>query len=485
MDRLACVEVPALPLQVLRKLHPEWAGAPTAVVQEDKPQSPLTWVDLAARARGILPGMRYAAALALSTELRAGTVSPEAVSAAVAELSARLRRFTPHVEPAPGRPGTFVLDAGGLGGLWPSLAEWARQARAELAGAGFDAVVVVGFSRFGACALARSLAADPSGKRCLVLSSGQAETQAARRVRLDRLDLDPGARDALDRLGVSTVAQLVALPAKGLLERFGRELHDLHQQAAGRRAGSFHPDAPPEPVEARVDLDFPETSSGALFALAERMVPDLIARLARRGLDLESLAMRRTLDRGQGVLEDALPLAAPTRDAAQALDLVRLRLEATPLPAGVVALAIAARGVLVAGEQGTLLALRPRRDARAADRALARLRAELGEAAVVRARLRDGHLPEGQFTWERLDRLPAPRRRPGRPRAVRRLFERPRELPGTTGMRLVGPYLIEGGWWTGRPVQREYWFAETRTGAVLWIFHDRVRRRWVLQGAVE
>lgn len=37
MDRLACVDLPALPLQLLRRLHPEWAlapGAPTAVVAE-------------------------------------------------------------------------------------------------------------------------------------------------------------------------------------------------------------------------------------------------------------------------------------------------------------------------------------------------------------------------------------------------------------------------------------------------------------------
>ena len=66
-------------------------------------------------------------------------------------------------------------------------------------------------------------------------------------------------------------------------------------------------------------------------------------------------------------------------------------------------------------EQLLLLADRPRRDLEAADRALARLRAQHGDDAVVRARLTDGHLPEARFTFERLDHLVPPKNhRPAR-----------------------------------------------------------------------
>ena len=47
-----------------------------------------------------------------------------------------------------------------------------------------------------------------------------------------------------------------------------------------------------------------------------------------------------------------------------------------------------------------------------------------------------------------------------------------------------GPYVVSGGWWT-RHVHREYHFAETRGGELLWVYYDRVRRRWFLQGRVE
>jgi hypothetical protein len=50
--------------------------------------------------------------------------------------------------------------------------------------------------------------------------------------------------------------------------------------------------------------------------------------------------------------------------------------------------------------------------------------------------------------------------------------------------KLIGPYVFSGGWWN-REIQREYYFAETRRGDILWLYYDRVRRRWCLQGAVE
>ena len=47
-----------------------------------------------------------------------------------------------------------------------------------------------------------------------------------------------------------------------------------------------------------------------------------------------------------------------------------------------------------------------------------------------------------------------------------------------------GPYLISGGWWV-REVQREYHFVRTTRSGWLWVYFDRRRRRWFLQGAVQ
>ena len=83
MDRLACVEIRDFPLQLLRKREPGFEGRPAAVVEADKPQARILWLDELARARGILPGMRYAAGLALSADLCAGVVPPREIGMGV------------------------------------------------------------------------------------------------------------------------------------------------------------------------------------------------------------------------------------------------------------------------------------------------------------------------------------------------------------------------------------------------------------------
>ena len=51
-------------------------------------------------------------------------------------------------------------------------------------------------------------------------------------------------------------------------------------------------------------------------------------------------------------------------------------------------------------------------------------------------------------------------------------------------VRMLGPYVVSGGWWN-RALHRDYHFVETQKGEILWIYYDRARRRWFLQGRVE
>jgi hypothetical protein len=49
---------------------------------------------------------------------------------------------------------------------------------------------------------------------------------------------------------------------------------------------------------------------------------------------------------------------------------------------------------------------------------------------------------------------------------------------------LQGPYAVSGGWWA-REQHRDYYFAESVRGELLWVYHDRRRGRWYQQGRVE
>ena len=481
MDRLACVSLAAFPLQLLLRRHPEWAAHPMAVVAEDRPQGLILWVNEEARRAGVLSGLCYAAGCSLTAELRAGVVPPAEIAEVVAALTERLGRFTPEVEPSSKEPGIFWLSGAGLGRLYVSLDEWARAIVTDLGSAGFRATVAVGFTRFGTYVVA-------SAREGTVVFENPAQERAvAQRIRLDRLDLDPDLRDTLSKLGMGTVGALLSLPAGGLFERFGPEAYRLHRMASGDLWAPLQPSQAEEPIQHTLLLDYPETDATRLLFLVKRLLHPLLLTLVARGEALAELTLRLLLD-GRGWRDERVCPAAPTLDAVQVLDLVRLRLEAGTFPAGVVEIELTANGVPATPEQLRLFAERPRRDLDAANRSLARVRATFGDGAVVRVRLTDGHLPEASFRWEPLERvvLPKPRQVTLR-NLVRRIFAKPVVLPTSPrhpSVTLHGPHIVSGGWWM-REVHREYYFAETRHGELLWVFYDPDRQRWFLHGKVE
>jgi protein ImuB len=497
VDRLACVDVPELPLQLLRRRlqsagQTSSGAVPLAVVVEDRPLGMVSWVNEIARQKGVLPGQRYAAAQSLAPDLRAGCVSSQEIADSVAQLAERLRRFSPEVEPAPGEAGVFWLDARGLDRLHPSATAWAQAIAADLAGADYRVQVVVGFRRFATYAIARAT----SG--VLVLGRRADEERAMRRVPLDRIGLLPETRDQLAQLAVRTVGEFLALPHEGIRRRFGEEAHLLHQRATGQRWDPLQPEAAPEPLARRLHLDDPDASVESLLFRIKQELDPLLGRLAEQGQALSELAFHLQIDHGP-TLEQKVRPAEPSLDVVQLLTLVRLRLESLQLQAGVVRLDVGVSGVRATREQLQLFVARPRRDLRAGAQALARLKAAFGDEAVVRARLCDGHLPEARSRWEPISQLTLARpiQVSTRP-LVRRVLPRPLPLPPrlshepdgwliipTEGpvKRTQGPYRISGGWWK-REVERDYFFAELASGTLHWVYFDRHRRRWFYHGKI-
>ena len=179
MVRLACVDVPELPLQLLLKRHPEWRKYPAVVVSRDSPGGTILNVNARARKEGIVPGLRYAAGLSLAPTLRAGTVPQWEVAEGVRGVLRRLHRFSPQVEPCP-EPGLFWLDATGLVPLYDSLEQWVESIRCELGADGLSAAVAVGFSRFGCYAAAKTaaLAAAKTGTEIADAAAGTIQAGA-------------------------------------------------------------------------------------------------------------------------------------------------------------------------------------------------------------------------------------------------------------------------------------------------------------------
>lgn len=494
MERTACVNVPALPLQLLLARHPDWQGQAVVVVDRDKSLGIVQWVNKQASAFRITPGMRYAAALALSSGLRGEVVSQEEIEGAQTTLMQRLWCFSPRVESSHREPGVFWLDAAGLRQVFPSLDKWAVSIEEELRGAGFRAAVAVGFSRFGAYAAAK---ASPGA---LVFQSPAQECDHLRRVSIERLGLDPTLRETLLKLGIRTLGEFAALPPESIRQRLGAEADELHRLARGIGWTPLEPCLPAEPIEHSESFDSPEGDLDRLLAHIARLLEAALSELAARHEVLASLRLWLRLDDRRERREEIVP-AAPTRDARQILLLLRLRIEAGPLSSGVDTIKLRAIGITEAQRQLDLFHQAPQRTLEAAGQAFAQLRAKFGNNAVVRARPHDAHLPEAGYAWEALTHLASPK--PAAPALrplVRRIYTPPLELPPRdrhepdgwliAGVgegpveEVIGPQFVSGGWWT-REVSRAYYYVRIRSGRWLWIYHDTARRRWFLQGEVQ
>jgi protein ImuB len=460
-----------------------------AVVEQEKPQSPILWVNSAAAGAGIRPGMRYASGLSLDRNLCAGTVSEEEIGAAVRQVHELLADFSPGVEPSEDEPGIFWVDATRLDRLYGSFENWTREMASGFSRLELPASIVVGFSRFGSYAIAKA------ENRVTVLPSFELEEVCSRKVRLQHLRIDPNLRDRLEKLGIHTVGDFLDLPQGGIARHLGREARTLYRLAAGELSLPLQPRMIPEPLRARTELEEPESNAPRLLFRIKQLLDPLLLAAADRGQKVAVLRLQLLLEDGDRRLEQIQP-ARPTLKVSALLDLVRLRLESLSLPVRPVELSLEVEGVSAAPRVVSLLQRNPSRNLEAALRALARVRAEFGPDSVVSARLKSGHLPEARCEWRPLEKLPAasPRSVSLRP-LVRRAHARPRPLersPFESASRwkrsqelgrLLG-YLISGGWWS-REVRRDYRFAGTGRGEILWVYYDQKRRRWYSQGRVE
>ncbi len=343
VDRMACVDVPALPLQLLIRRHPDWSNQPAVVLKRDTPNGAILWLNEAARRSGVLTGMSYAAGLALTSDLRGVEIAPDEITQNIATITELLRRFTPNIEPSDAHPGVFWLDASGLQPLFASLTAWAGQVQSCLRHSGFKSRIAVGFTRFGTYAAARTGLGTDHRKwnEATVFQDAATEQDAARQVALSRLDINPDLRDVLGKLGVHTVGAFVNLPAAGVRTRFGTDAHHLHRLASGDLSLPLQPQPAVEPLASHVDLDVPETNVHRLLFLIKRTLDPLFTALATRQHALTAIELRLRLEtranepRAEQI--EKIRTAEPTLDIRQVLNLLHLRVERQPLPNGVTA----------------------------------------------------------------------------------------------------------------------------------------------------
>ena len=493
---ISCANLRELPLQIVLRDRPEWRGHPIAIVAEDRPEAPLQIVNHEARRLHLLPGTRYGAARELVPALRATVLAEARVSAVVADLVTALQTFSPRVEADKRRAGVFYLDPSGLGRLYGSIEIWAKAVHGYLKGRSWHASVVVGFGRFPTYALAQI----QTGVRVL---SHEATRASLLKVPIMSLDLSPTLRDGLARLAVRTLGDLLRLSEAELASRFGAEAAEIHRLASDNPQLPIQPERFDEPLQVSFEVDPPDDDLIRLVFSIKSALHEVMGHMLSRAESLTAIVIELSLE-NRTKRTDRIETASPTRDAMLVVDLIRLRLSDLKLEDKVQEVKLHLETIRASLEQLLLFPTRPKRDLDAGNRALARVQAVFGHGSVTRASLREAHLPEARFVWEPIKTLSTARLElapTGDPfPLVRRVFGKPRPLSavldsnrptasihlGSRGpvVRWFGPYRVSGGWWR-RLVERDYYYAETHRGELLWLYHDRQRKRWFLQGMVD
>lgn len=498
MDRLVCVDITLFALQLALRKAPAEVDAPWAVVTREEATGEVEHANRRAWARGVRPGMRVAAAMALCGQLRTAVVDTHTLTDASFRLVELLHTFSPHVEIHPGRPGTFWVDGRGIDRLFGGTESWAARLCLALQQQGWRASIVAGFSRFATASLAIT---QSGGSTPLIFAHPAQEARALGRAALEKLDLPLSDRELLRDLGVETVGQLCAWRQADVLRRFSDgPVLALWRQACGQDNLPIQNVDAPAAAEASEDVDLRRPDAAQLLWWAEQQLPELIRQLNERGEHLSEVSLTLQLDDRSNV-DTSIRCAKPTSDIPTIVELIRLRLESLPLKRGIIHVHIAVQGQPWQSQQPTLFAPVNRRDIDAGARALARIAAEFGAESVGYWNHADGHLPEAQARFQHSTALRLPVAHDSHaPMLVRRVYTAPRPLQHRTPthepdgwlvagldagpvIHSAGPHVVSGGWWA-RHVHREYYYTETRRGDLLWIFYDRRRRTWFQHGEV-
>lgn len=308
-----------------RNLPPK--GLPFALVEAGRKGLRLVAVNATARSFGLAPGQRLADARAQVPDLLSDLHEPEEDMKSLLGLCRWLERYSPWV--APDAPGGILLDVTGIphlfGGEMPMLDEM----RTRLLAYGFTARTGIAVTIGAAWALARY-----GGDRIEDLP-------------VEALRIDAESVRTLQRLGLRTIGQLLAIPRAALARRFrgetvGENVLIRLDEMTGQRDEPLNPLNPPSSFMARRALMEPVISAEGL----ESVLAGLAASLCR---DLEGQAKGATrlllkLFRTDGA-RTSLPagFSAPTHDAAHMLRVLKPRLETVNAGFGIDAMTLEAR----------------------------------------------------------------------------------------------------------------------------------------------
>ena len=530
--RVLCLWFPRLAVERLMRragLPPEM---PIAVLRETGQMQIIHALSPGAEVAGLRLGQPYRDAMAMCAELRTRLANMPEEARFLQVLTRWAGKFSPWLR-TEGDAG-ILLDISGCAHLFGGEEGLANQIEVEVAQMGISVRIGLADTVGAAWALARYAGQDAGSMR-----TGDAIDQEARATRsravkrrhwerggaapatalaqvcqariappgqaaeaisplpLAALRLPPETVQALARVGMRRVRDLLGTPRAPLARRFGVEVVQRLDQAMGVEPEPVRPMAPETQFAVRLTMPEPIGLEDDVLAAIDRLLPPLCAKLEEvgRGARVLRLQALRCDDTSQ-TLE--VGLARPSFEPDRIRPLLAMKLSDLDAGFGIDILRIEVRvhepvqqrqqrGHLEANARARAIQLKARPDL---DDLIGRLGARLGLEALTRVHPGDSHIPEkGAQTlaaawsdpaepWPRKARprpmvlfTPETVRAPEVPQVPQTFRWRGRQL---TCVAASGPERISPEWWLDDPNWRtgvrDYWRVDAESGERLWLF---------------
>lgn len=555
----AVLHVPHFPLQAVLRHAPELWARPVALVDPGMTTPRVVEATPPAREAGVTDGLTAPQALARCRTVTIRHRVPAQEATAAEAMLQCAYGFSPHLE-ATGL-GMITLDLRGLavlrtavsaeGGANESergLAAWGERLRLAVAALGMEARIGLGptpnvarhAARWGASGAragkgaevreARSPSGTPAGRErgSSTIENDEAEPSAPPGVQvvtdpaafvagLPVVALEPSSDVIviLQRWGIRTVGELLALGQAELAERLGLEALGLFAAASVTSSRPLKLVKPVERFEETHEFEVEVETAEPLLFLLRRFTESLVCRLDVFGWVAGELRLRIRLESGR-VLEQSLRVPQPTRRADVLFRMLHTHLESLRTESPVKSVTLVAEPTRPEQRQFGLFesALR---DPNQFQETLARLAALVGADRVGTPVREDSHRTDAfilvppdfeRETGTLCDGKGEPGERDGvRPVPLRRLrpavtaqvdLEAGRSVvPTSEGRPLavqcavangrlvvtLGPWRSSGQWWEAGGWEREEWDVSMRGGRVVRLV--RVGATWAVEGVLD
>jgi protein ImuB len=466
-----CLRFSRLPLQCLTQEE----DPPCAVVERQR----LLCLNDAAAAAGLRAGMGTATARTLcdGQGLQLLERQPEAETESLHALCCWAYGITPTLYPW--RENCLLLEIGGCLRLFGGLHSLLHRVEQDLTQRGH-------LPEYGLAATPKAAWLLSFAPPALALDSQRPLPERLAPLPLSLLSPLAPAVEGLGRAGLTSLGDLLALPDTAIGRRCGRATLTLMQQIRGQRLDREAAFEPPRSFRDSHTFGYEVQHLDEMQPALSRLLQALQRFLENTQQHTREICWQLA-DEQERQRSLRVRMGEGSTCARTWLSLSRLRLEREPALGAVARITLSSDALEAACPLGSDLFEQSHSEP--LEHLTDRLRSRLGSPAVEHVGVRSEHLPERAVQRSR----GAPPEGGAAAGAARPfwLFEQPEPArqAGSTTLHWKrhtltlrrGPERIEDGWWQC-PASRDYFVATTTEGQPVWVFFDRLQRRWFVHG---